>query len=255
MRARRAAHAAIVLRFVSSIAFASRLVGKVDAVGVLAAAVALGACWPFPATAAPRQATIDRIAAVVNREVITVGQLERAVRRVEESGDEDPTASCTPPAGGSSSLRARVLQCMIDDLLQFQHVRRFPQFDVPEEDIEEAFAELAARYESADAFQQALQQQQRTPEEVRYDLEREALIASYINARYRAIVDVSESARRRYYEEVLRPEMEQQREPLPTFAAVDAQIERLLVETEVNRRVDEWIADLRRRASIVVYTW
>lgn len=216
---------------------------------------ALSAAWLAPAIATPRQETVDRVAAVVNGEVITRGQLERAVRRVDASGDEDPTAGCTLPEDGSSSLQARILQCMIDDLLQFQHVRRFPQFDVREEDIETALARMAGAYESVEAFEEALREQQRTREEVRYDLEREALITNYINARYRAIVDISESARRRYYEEVLGPEMEQQGESLPPLEAVDAQIERLLAVTEVNRRVDEWIADLRRRATIVVYTW
>jgi len=218
-------------------------------------AAALSAAWLSPAIATAQQETVDRVAAVVNGEVITRSQLERTVRRVEASNEEDPTAGCTPPEDGSSSLRARVLQCMIDDLLQFQHVRRFPQFDVLEENIEAAFAQMVGAYESVEAFEEALRQQQRTREEVRYDLEREALITNYINARYRAIVDISESARRRYYEEVLRPEMEQQGESLPPFEAVDAQIERLLAVTEVNRRVDEWIADLHRRATVVIYTW
>jgi hypothetical protein len=42
---------------------------------------------------------------------------------------------------------------------------------------------------------------------------------------------------------------------MPALDDVDELIERTLVETEVNRRVDEWVADLRRRADIVVYTW
>lgn len=221
---------------------------------LLAVAVATSAAVSAGATA--QEETVDRIAAVVNGEVITRGQLERTIRRIEAADDpQQQVAECTPPSDGSSSLQARALECMIDDLLQFQHVRRFPQFDILDEDIEEAFARLAGQYESTDAFEAALREQQRTREEVRYDLEREALIVNYINARYRSIVEISESAQRDYYEEVLRAEMERQGETLPPFDAVDTQIERVLVETEVNRRVEEWIADLRRRARIVIYTW
>lgn len=198
--------------------------------------------------------TLDRIVAVVNREVITMSQLERSVRAAREA-PADPTENCTPPATGEPSFEARVLQCLIDELLQFQHVRRFPEFGVLPEDIDAAYRTLEAQYASSEAFAQALAEQGRTPAEVRYDLEREALIAAYVDLRYRAIVDINEREVSAYYEDVLRPEMERQGEPMPPLQVVDDDIERILVETEVNRRVDEWIADLRRRADITVYTW
>jgi hypothetical protein len=95
-----------------------------------------------------------------------------------------------------------------------------------------------------------------TPGEVRYDLERQALIGNYIDLRYRDVLDIGETAQRRYYEEILRAEMERQGAPIPPFDAVDDElIEPILVETEVNRRVDEWVADLRRRADIIVFLW
>lgn len=197
---------------------------------------------------------LDRIVAVVNREVITKSQLDRAVRTAREA-PADPTENCTPPATGEPSFEARVLQCLIDELLQFQHVRRFPQFGVLPEDIDAAYRGLEEQYASSEAFEQALEEQGKTPAEVRYDLEREALIANYVELRYRAIVDISERAVGAYYEDVLRPEMERRGEPMPPLQAVDDDIGRILVETEVNRRVDEWIADLRRRADITVYTW
>lgn len=197
---------------------------------------------------------LDRIVAVVNREVVTKSQLDRAVRNAREA-PADPTENCTPPDTGEPSFEARVLQCLIDELLQFQHVRRFPQFAVLPEDIAAAYRSLEEQYPSPEAFEQALEEQGRTPAEVRYDLEREALIANYVELRYRAIVDISEREVGAYYEDVLRPEMERGGEPMPPLQAVDDDIERILVEMEVNRRVDEWIADLRRRADITAYTW
>lgn len=224
--------------------------------GIAALLLVVAAARPATAGAATQQAgPVDRVVAVVNGEVITLLQLERAIeltRRLEG----DPTADCTPPANESPSFSARLLECMIDDLLQFQHVRRFPQFEVLPEVIDDAFEELVGRYESHDAFEEALREQKKTADEVRYDLQREALIANYIDIRYRQIIDIGEREIRRYYEEVLRPEMERQGAEMPLLEAVDDEfIEPTLVETEVNRRVEEWIADLRRRADIVVYTW
>jgi hypothetical protein len=90
---------------------------------------------------------------------------------------------------------------------------------------------------------------------VRYDLERAALVDNYVQVRYRDVIDVRESEIRRYYEDVLRPEMAREGVEMPAFDAVDSMIEAILVGDEYNRRIDDWITDLRRRADIVVYIW
>jgi hypothetical protein len=226
----------------------ARAAGLVVTLAIAAGAVAR------PATAQD-PAPVERIVAVVNGEVISLGQLARATRLTRETG-EQATRFCTPSTDPSADLRARVLQCMIDDLLQFQYVRRFPQFDPPREAIDEAFSNLVAQYDSPAAFDEALRQQSRTAEEVRYDLEREMLIANYIQVRYRDLVEISDREIQSYYEDVLRPEMERQGAELPPLEAVDDElIAPLLRETEVNRRVDAWIADMRQRSRIVQYDW
>jgi peptidyl-prolyl cis-trans isomerase SurA len=212
-------------------------------------------CALLVSTAATAQQSelVDRIVAVVDGEVITLQQLHRAIALASTDlvsgggicGDSEATAD---------SERA-VLECMVDNLLVFQHVRRFPQFGVLQEDIETEYAALVAQFDSRQSFEEELANRGLTPTEVRYDLEREALIGNYISARYRTVVDVRESELRRYHEEVLRPEMERRGAATPAFEAVEDEIRAILIETEVNRRVDEWIADLRRRAEIVVYIW
>lgn len=215
--------------------------------------VSLVALLAAPPAAAQAPQLVDRIVAVVNGEVITLGQLNRTVRLTQDDPG-DATALCT--VAGSDAAEAQVLECMIDDLLMFQHVRRFPQFDVLPEDIDAAYQQRVELFESREAFEEDLRRQQKTSAEVRYDLERQALIANYIDLRYRNVVDIAESEIRRFYEEDLRAEMERQGEQMPLFEAVDDElIKPLLAVLEVNRRVEGWIADLRRRAEIVTYLW
>jgi hypothetical protein len=232
----------------------------------LATAAALSAaCASTPALPAdrpappPRQSegvVVERIVAIVDNEVITLGQLERAVALAQEGDGDNGAVLCgRAPTPADASLEQRVLDCMIDSLLMFQHVRRFPQFGVIQEQIDEAFAALVAGYESRQAFEEHLESQGLTAAEVRYDLEREALVGNYIDTRYRSLVDVRESELRRYYDEVFVPEMERQGQPLPSFEAVAPRIRPILIEAEVNRRVEAWVEDLRRRADIVVYLW
>ena len=220
---------------------------------VAMALVSLVSLLVAPPAAAQAPQLVDRIVAVVDGEVITLGQLNRAVRLAQDD-PSDETALCT--MAGNDTAEAQVLECMIDDLLMFQHVRRFPQFDVLPEDIDAAYQQRVELFESREAFEEDLRRQQKTPAEVRYDLERQALIANYIDLRYRDVVDIAESEIRRFYEEDLRSEMERQGGEMPVFEAVDNElIQPLLAVMEVNRRVVEWIADLRRRAEILTYLW
>lgn len=205
---------------------------------------------------------VDRIVAVVDGEVITLGQLDRAIGRVQTNFSID-TGICGPGAGPVEAAEAetddefarQVLECMIDDMLAFQHVRRFPQFDVLQDDIDAEYQRMVQQYDSRAAFEEALKRQRWTPTELRYDLEREALVGNYVQIRYRDVIDVRETETRRYYEEVLRPEMEHEGAEMPAFEAVDNMIEAILVGAEYNRRIDDWIAELRRRADIVVFLW
>ena len=89
-----------------------------------------------PAEATDMQNTrlVDRIAAVVNGEVITLAQVNREVR-LQETELARSTDNCTAAPGARPDPDPRMLQCMIDRLLMFQHVRRFPQFDVVAADI------------------------------------------------------------------------------------------------------------------------
>ena len=211
------------------------------------------------AQAAAADQLVDRIVAIVDGEVITLGQLRRALAlaSTELGGDiatcGQPGAATTPD--DTNTLENRALDCMIDGLLMFQHVRRFPQFGVRRETIDAAYADLVAGFPTRDAFEQELRRWGLSLNEVRYDLERQLLVANYIQARYRDLVDVRDDEVRRYYDEVLAPEMERTGEQLPALEAVEEEIRLVLRATEVNRRVEDWIADLRRRADIVVYLW
>ncbi len=198
---------------------------------------------------------VDRIAAIVNDEVITLAQVDRALR-LQETELASGADRCDASATAEGDPGARMLQCMIDDLLMFQHVRRFPQFDVLADEVEAELRRWASAFPSRAAFLEELRNFELTEDEVRYDLERRALISNYIDLRYRGVIEIGEAAQRRYYDEVLLPEMEREGAPAPPFEAVDDEwIEPILAEAEVNRRTEEWISDLRRRARITVFLW
>lgn len=249
---------------------------------------------------ASRQArATDGIAAVVSGEVISIGEVHRAlellrqprlaplaggcgalpadisaepspapVSAVEpgepadgtgESPDEDPGDDPLPaaPLDGKDGTPpeeidvGRALECLIDGVLVFREVRRFPSLAVTEATLQEAFEELVASFPSREAFDAALEDNHLTPRQVRRDLEQRLLVAAYIDSRFRATVQFSREEVARFWEEELAPEMREQGIDVPELDAVAEEYVRpILREREVNRRIQSWIRDLRRRAEI-----
>jgi len=241
----------------------SHRVVRVLAAGLLVAVVTL------VASTARAQRQVDGIAAIVDGEVISIGQVRRAAlqRRSAELGDVVRACRAEAPGTGDASaadsldapgegdltgpeLRA-ALECLIDSTLVFREVRRFPQIDVTDEEIGQQIEALEESAGSAAALDSQLRELHLTREELRTDLLRQLLVASYVDSRFRAVVEISDSAAREAWETELAPGMRDRGLVPPAFEDVEQElVVPLLREREVNRLVESWIADLRQRATI-----
>ncbi len=202
---------------------------------------------------------IDRIVAVVNGEVVTLGQLQRALSVYESNRLAGLVEGCGLTISDDGLDRERremeTLDCLIDSLLVFQYVRRFPQVDVTSSAISTEFQELATTYPTRREFEVEMQRWGFTTATLRRALERQLIVESYVETRFREFVDISLQRITEYYEETLAAEMRNQGEPLPAMESVSDLITAILREEEVNRRIDEWIVELRERAEILTYLW
>jgi len=202
---------------------------------------------------------IDRIVAVVNGEVVTLGQLQRALSVYESNRVAGLAGGCDLPTSIEGVDRERremeTLDCLIDSLLVYQYVRRFPQVDVTSSAISTEFQELAATYPTRQEFDSEMQRWGFTTATLRRALERQLIVESYVETRFREYVDISQQRITGYYEETLAEEMQKLGEPLPAMESVSDLITAILREEEVNRRIDEWIVELRERAEILTYLW
>lgn len=238
--------------------------------------------------AGPR--VVDRVAAVVNGEVVTLGQLERQLRLQQAPeiltggtcrspardtvlpGDEEPTSSrqlglqapetsdseANSQASASPSAdtrRLRVLESLVDRLLVLQHVRRFPQPGVTAERVDEEMATLVGCFASPEAFQQELDRWGLSRGGVRRDVEEQLMVAAYVQGRFGSIVDIDDDEIRAYYQETLVPEMDRRRAAVPQLETVAPRIRQILEQQEINERQEAWIDDLRARAEISLYVW
>jgi hypothetical protein len=202
---------------------------------------------------------IDRIVAVVNGEVLTLGQLQRALSVYESNRLAGLAGGCdltgSSDAIGRERREMETLDCLIDSLLVFQYVRRFPQVDVTSSAISTEFQDLAATFASRQEFETEMQRWGFSNATLRRALERQLIVESYVESRFREFVDISQQRITEYYEETLAAEMQRLGEPLPALESVSDPITAILREEEVNRRIDEWIVELRERAEILTYLW
>ena len=230
---------------------------------LLALAVVVSAMLWAPAAHAleneEKGQVIDRIVAVVNGEVVTLGQLQRALSVYESNRLAGLAGGCdlTDSIDGADRERREMetLDCLIDSLLVFQYVRRFPQVDVTAGAISTEFQELAASYSTRQEFDAEMQRWGFTTATLRRALERQLIVESYVETRFREFVDISQERITEYYEGTLADEMQRLGEPLPAMESVSDLITAILREEEVNRRIEEWIVELRERAEILSYLW
>jgi len=225
-----------------------------------------------PHALAQAQALFDGIAAVVNGEVISIGEVRRttslaredklgvgalcegqAMPAVELARGDIPAGLAQGPVDGELTQveLERARECLIDTRLVFREVRRFPRIAAGNAQLDAMMADLSAQFESPEVFAAEMQRLGMTRQELRSDLRRQLLVADYIDGRFRATVDITDEQARSAWEQEFVPNMEGEGVPVPSFESVaDEYVIPILQQREVNRRVQSWILDLRERATI-----
>ncbi|NKB87330.1 MAG: hypothetical protein GKS06_03820 [Acidobacteria bacterium] len=234
-------------------------------------ALTLFAVLPAAVLMAAPQHPLDGIAAAVNEEIISIGEVRRAARLAREErfglgalcrGERMPAAQL---AAGTPIERAPVVagqplsnqeleqarECLIDTRLVFREVRRFPRIAATDEQIDQLVADLVERFESAVELEAELERVGLTNEELRADLRRQLLVSEYIDNRFLATVDITDQAAREAWDTEFVPDMQARGIPVPPYETVaEDLLVPILQQREVNRRVQSWILDLRERATI-----
>lgn len=183
---------------------------------------------------------VDRIVAIVDREVVLLSEAElaRAIARVRT---------------GEEARLAEVVDRLIEARLIEREVERFTSDPIPSVVLDEAVEDVRSRFGSEEDFQEQLHQAGLTPVELRSELARQITIARYLERRFRALSFVSEEEVETYYRDELPDRLGGA--DAPPIAEVAPLIRQLLEEREFNRRVEEWLDGLLSRSKIKRYVW
>lgn len=178
-------------------------------------------------------ATVDRIAAVVDEQVLTVTEVGQMAemrffpRTPGESDDE---------------YRREILESLIAQALRLRDVERFGAPDITAESIDARLRQIQSRFASVTDFEAALVRAELSLEEFKALIKRQLQVEEYIQERFAPLVFVSN-------EEI----EERRREGLPGVPT--EQVRAALRGERLQQEIERWTNRLRLRANVDVYAW
>ena len=189
--------------------------------------------------------TVDRIAAVVDRQVLAVSEITQMVEirffpRLAPSEDEH---------------RREVLNALIAQALRYRDVERFGAEDIPLDTIEARIQDIKRRFSMEADFNAALARAELSNDELQALVKRQLQVEAYIQERFAPLVFVSPEDIEEYYRG---PWAQQRRErglSVPALAEVRDEIRDAVRSARLQGEVEKWTAQLRERANVDVYAW
>lgn len=190
-------------------------------------------------------AVVDRIAATVNDVAIPDSEVRRAMAL---------SALRPEPGETPEAFRARVLDAMIDERLQYEDALRFGPAVPDAAEVEAALKKLRDRIakegKNPDAEFAAAGL---TGDEVRGMVERQLVIERYMQERFRPIAFADEDRAREEYDKRYTAERKAAGLPVPAFEIVSGEMRDRSQQRVFSDEVAKWMKELKEKARIAVY--
>jgi hypothetical protein len=195
----------------------------------------------FPAAAV----TVDRIAAVIDGQVLTVSEISQMVE-----------LRFFPRLGNTEEeYRREVLDALIAQALRYRDVERFGAQDIPSDTIEARVVEIQRRFSSETEFAAALTRAELTAEELRALVKRQLQVEAYIQERFAPLVFVTNEEIDEYYRGPWREQRRERGLAVPPLSEVRDEVRSALRLSRLQVEIDRWTSQLRARANVDVYAW
>lgn len=197
------------------------------------------------AAACPAQ-VVDRMVAVVNRRVILQSELDQEVR-VEFMMQGAPLARRTP----QDALAA--LDRLIDRSLLDQQIMATAMVDPTTEELAAQVKSVRAQVPGAatdEGWKALLDSYGLTPQDIEDYVTSQVRLLRFVDLRFRGLVRVDKEAIAAYYQDTYLPELRKQGRAEQPLSAVSGEIEKLLVDQNINGMLNNWLQTLRSQARI-----
>jgi hypothetical protein len=194
-----------------------------------------------------RAQIIDRMVAVVNRQVILQSDVEQAAR-VEFLLDGKPLDQLA-----SSATLQDARERLIDQALLQQQMVTTAQLDPTPEELAARLRDVRAQIPGAstdEKWQAMLAAYGVTEHDVEDQIVSQIRVLRFVDLRFRGLVRVDKTAIATYYQDVLVPELHKQGAPVPPVDKVSSKISQILAEQRIDGLLNEWLQTLRSQTHI-----
>ena len=206
-------------------------------------------CLGWPGISAHRTEVIDRLMAVVNRQIITLGDVEQELRMqvVDPSGKDLAGVNSTQQQKMSQEV---VVQRLIEQTLIREQIQQFPGLEIDDEQVESQIASVEKNVGGAEKLAEMKIDVGALRDRLRWQLQ----VMKFIDYRFRQFVVVDTKEIEAYYQNQFLPELQKRNAvPAPALADVEERIRKIVTEEKLNTQVDEWLASLRKDATIEIF--
>jgi hypothetical protein len=170
---------------------------------------------------------LDRIVAVMNNSSIITLSDVRKEREVQ-------IALGSPPTNDEA-----VLNSLIEKHLIEEQIAQFRAIEIDSEAVEQRLMTVSNKRGLSDT-------------ELRDAIRAELRRYEFMIQRFRQFIQVTDEEVRKYYDEVLLPELQRRGQPAPPLPQVLADVRANVIAEKMNADVSEWLNDLRRRSIIEI---
>jgi hypothetical protein len=181
--------------------------------------------------------TVDGIAARIEGDIVTESQLNEL-------------AGFQKLVDGKSASRADLLRELTDQWIVNTEAQTVRFAHPKEEDVAQAYDDLAKKFSSPDAFQKAIADAGLTEAAVRRQLALQIFLSRFVDYKFRTGAQVNEEQIQDYYQGEFTKQMQAHGEKVPPLEEVHAEIRQLLTAKIINDRAAKWLDDSRSRLRV-----
>lgn len=189
--------------------------------------------------------TVDRIAAVIDRQVLTVSEISQLVE----------IRFFPRTAASEDDHRREVLDALIAQALRYRDVERFGAQDISADTIEARILEIQRRFASPAEFEAALARAELSLDELRALAKRQLQVEAYIQERFAPLVFVTNEEISDYYAATWSAARRERGLSVPPLAEVREEVRAAVRSSRLQTEIDRWTTQLRARANVDVYAW
>ena len=218
---------------------------KIRPIGLTHSLFALGCMIVLLTPSVCGQQIVDQILTLVNDDVITRIDLLWSIAI-------DPKAPSPVGPVGSDLLRQK-LDVMIDERLIAQEAARVPTSEITQDEIDKKRTELIKSFKSEAQFRERAGSVGLTPQKIDELIRQRILIDRFADFRFRSFVLVTDQEIKRYYDEILVPQLRAHGQVPPAISDEKLRegIVALLKQEKINAEIDRWLTSARQRADVV----